>query len=70
MALATLSLYTLGEIQEVGNSSSNVEAGKKSHKSLCKVEEAGKSLRNSSAMQTKKGSCLTTFSRPSSSGDR
>jgi hypothetical protein len=43
MALATLSLYTLAEIQEVRNSSSGkVETGKKSHKSFCKVEEAGK----------------------------
>jgi hypothetical protein len=42
MALATLS-YTLAEIQEVRNSSSNVvEAGKKPQKSFCKVEEAGK----------------------------
>jgi hypothetical protein len=35
MALATLSEYTLAEIQEVRNSSSNVEPGKKSHKSFC-----------------------------------
>jgi hypothetical protein len=37
-------------------SSSNVEVGKKSKKSFCKVEEDGKkvSLRNSSAMQTTK----------------
>jgi hypothetical protein len=42
MALATLSVYTLAEIQEVRNSSSNVEAWKKSHKSFCKVEEPGK----------------------------
>jgi hypothetical protein len=43
MALATLSLYTLAEIQEVRNSSSGkVETGKKSHKSFCKVEEVGK----------------------------
>jgi hypothetical protein len=42
MGLATLSLYTLAEIQEARNSSSNIEAGKKSHKSFCKVEEAEK----------------------------